>query len=129
MGARELLCELADAGFLIEAAGDKLLIRPAALMTDDMRAALREAKPELLEMLSAPRPYRLSSSEAERCHSPHWSDPEIATFVGRVTLLMRRGMSATDADDLAERLTLRDREGHDRLTRALQRHQAFDGGA
>lgn len=31
-----------------------------------------------------------------------------------VTLLMRRGFSATDADDVAERLHLRDVEGDDR---------------
>jgi len=57
------------------------------------------------------RPYRLSSAEADRCHWPVWADAEIATFVGRVALFVRRGISTTDADDLAERLVLRDRDG------------------
>jgi hypothetical protein len=52
MGARDLLCELTGAGFHVEAAGDKLVIRPASKLTDELRAALREAKPELLLALT-----------------------------------------------------------------------------
>jgi hypothetical protein len=57
-------------------------------------------------------PYRLTRADADRCHAGGWDDAEIATFTARVTLFMRRGLSATDADDLAERLTLRDRDGN-----------------
>jgi virulence-associated protein VagC len=109
MGARELLHELAGAGLTVTADGDRLMIRPATKLTDDMRGALRAAKPELLKLLT--RPYRLARDEADRCHADGWSDAEIAAFTARVTLFMRRGVSATDADDLAERLTLRDRDG------------------
>jgi hypothetical protein len=63
---------------------------------------------------SPPRPHRLSKAEADRCHRPAWSEAEIAAFVARVALFLRRGMPAADADDLAERLTLRDRNGDDR---------------
>ena len=35
-------------------------------------------------------------------------------FHGRVLRFVQRGINAPDADDLAERLTLRDREGDDR---------------
>ena len=52
MGARGLLAELVSAGFSVEAADDKLLIRPASKLTDDLRAALRQAKPELLQLLA-----------------------------------------------------------------------------
>lgn len=109
MGARELLHELAGAGLTITADGDRLLIRPAAKLTDNMRGALRAAKPELLMLLT--RPDRLTRDEADRCHAGGWNDAEIAAFTTRVVLFMRRGVSATDADDLAERLTLRDRDG------------------
>lgn len=68
----------------------------------------------------ASRPYRLSSADADRCHWPPWTDAEIATFVARVALFLRRGMSATGADDLAERLVLRDREGDGRAAAAVQ---------
>ena len=64
----------------------------------------------------SPRPYRLPKADADRCHWPPWGEPEIQAFVARVLTFMRRGMSATDADDLAERLTLRDRDA-DRPTK------------
>ena len=128
MGARELLLELADAGLRIEANGDKLFIRPASKVTDDMRVALREAKPALLALLSAPateprqRPYRLSAAEADAAHAEPWNDAVIARFVARVVLLMRRGFDATDADDLAERLHLRDAQGDGRTLCLECRH-------
>jgi hypothetical protein len=112
MGASELLHELARAGLTVTADGDRLMIRPANKLTDDMRGALCAAKPELLMLLT--RRYRLARDEADRCHARGWNDAEIAAFTTRVTLFMRRGVSATDADDLAERLVLRDRDGDDR---------------
>jgi len=57
------------------------------------------------------RPYRLTDAEADRCHAQPWDDAAIARFVARVGLFVRRGVNATDADDLAERLHLRDLEG------------------
>ena len=44
MGARELLADLAGAGLSVIADGDRLVIRPASKLTDDMRAALRDLK-------------------------------------------------------------------------------------
>jgi hypothetical protein len=60
------------------------------------------------------RPYRLTPAGADRCHAGGWDDAEIETFTTRVMLLMRRGVPSTDADDLAERLVKRDRDGDDR---------------
>ncbi len=57
---------------------------------------------------TAPRPYKLTPAEAGEAHAAPWNDAAIARFVVHVALLMRRGFSATDADDLAERLHLRD---------------------
>ena len=57
------------------------------------------------------RPYRLTKAEGDAAHAEPWNDAAIARFVARVTLFMRRGISATDADDLAERLHLRDVQG------------------
>ncbi len=114
MGARDLLAELVSAGFSIEAADDKLLIRPASKLTDDLRAALRQAKPELLQLLSSPRPFRLTQADADAAHAEPWTDAACGRFVARVSLFLRRGISATDADDLAERLHLRDVQGDDR---------------
>ena len=124
MGTRDLLEDLAGAGLSVTAEGDRLVIRPASKLTEPMRAALRDAKPELIALLAgqamtpAPpcnRPYRLAPADADRCHAGGWDDAEIARFVALVALFMRRGINATDADDLAERLTLRDREADDRV--------------
>lgn len=52
MGARELLDDLVRDGFSVSADGDKLVIRPASKLTDDLRQMLRAAKPELMAMLN-----------------------------------------------------------------------------
>lgn len=122
MGARDLLDDLHSAGVTVTADGDRLVIRPASKLTDDMRAALRAAKAELLAELGARqapsaaplRRFRLVPANADRCHSPAWDDTEIATFVARHTRLLALGFSDGDADDLAERLVLRDRDGDTR---------------
>jgi TubC N-terminal docking domain len=116
MGARELLADLAGAGFTVEADRDRLLIRPASRLTDELRAALRAAKPDLLTLLSvgAARPYRLSQADADAAHAEPWDDAAIGRFVVRLSLFLRRGIDATDADDLAERLHLRDLQSDDR---------------
>ena len=55
---------------------------------------------------AADRPHRLTSDEADRC------DAEIAAFTARTERFALLGRA--DADDLAERLKLRDRDGDDR---------------
>lgn len=110
MGARELLADLAVKGVSVTADGDRLVVRPASKLTGTMLVALREAKSDLLALLS---PFRLTHEQGDRCHAPCWDDAEIAIFSARVRVLMRRGIGTDDADDLAERLTLRDREGDD----------------
>ena len=90
MGTRDLLEDLAGAGLSVTAEGGRLVIRPASKLTDPMRAALRDAKPELIALLAgqamtpAPpcnRPYRLASADADLCHAGGWDDAEITRFV------------------------------------------------
>jgi hypothetical protein len=114
MGARDLLDDLAEAGISVAAEGETLVIRPASRLTHEMRAALRHAKPELLALLSARRPYTLTKAEGDAAHAQPWDEAAIGRFVARVTLFLRRGINAADADDLAERLHLRDIQGDDR---------------
>ena len=65
----------------------------------------------------APLPYKgnpyLSKEAADRCHTPEWNDAEIFTFTTRAMKFIRIGLRH-DADNLAELLVLRDREGDDR---------------
>ena len=114
MGARDLLAELTGAGLSVAAEGDRLVIRPASKLTDSMRADLREAKPALLKLLSCDRPHLLNAKAANDCHAGGWNDGEISRFEARKTMLQRRGLPGRDAEDLAERLTLRDRDSDDR---------------
>ncbi len=60
------------------------------------------------------RPYALSDAEGDLAHAEPWDEATCGRFVARVVLFMRRGMTATDADDLAERLHLRDVTRDDR---------------
>ena len=61
---------------------------------------------------AADRPHRLTGDEVDRCHAPCWDDAEIAAFTARTERFALLGRA--DADGLAERLTLRDRDGDDR---------------
>lgn len=112
MNARAVMERALAAGLELSADGDVLVVRPKSKLTDDMRAALRQVKPELLVMLY--RRFKLSAADADRCHAGGWSNREIAAFTARTIMFVRRGISATDADDLAERLLLRDREHDER---------------
>lgn len=100
MGARDLLHDLAGAGLSVTAHGDQLVIRPASKLTDDMRAALREAKAELLALLAG-----------DAKHS--------ARVRAR---LLRWGWPAPEAEAMAERLVRRDREADDRVSCAECAH-------
>jgi hypothetical protein len=56
-------------------------------------------------------PY-LTVEQANECHACGWTDDEIATFSMREVRF--RQLHRTDAEHLAERLTLRDRQADDR---------------
>lgn len=114
MGARELLAELAGAGLTVAVDGDRLLVKPASKLTDDVRASLRAAKAEVLAALRATRPYKLPRLQAEACHATPWDEATCQLFTVRLSRFIQLGMDACDADDLAERLVLRDVEQDDR---------------
>ncbi|MCC7100388.1 MAG: hypothetical protein IT500_12450 [Rubrivivax sp.] len=130
MGARELLHDLVCAGFSLEADGDKIVVRPASKLTDDLRADLRAVKPELLRLLaSADRPYKLTLAQADAAHAEPWVDAAVGLFVASVGLFLRRGIDADDADDIAERLHLRDAQMDDRRLCLECTHLAGRAGA
>ena len=107
MGAHELLADLAGAGLQVTAEYDRLVIRPAAKLTDPMRAALRAVKPELLALL-------------------HEDAARLDTFDlaarDRRTRLLRWGWSEPEAAALAARLAKRDRDADARVSCADCRH-------
>lgn len=60
------------------------------------------------------RPYRRTLAQADAAHAETWDDAAIARFQARLQRLARLDFAAADAEDLAERLHLRDVEGDDR---------------
>jgi hypothetical protein len=68
------------------------------------------------------RPYALSQADADAAHAVAWNDAQIGRFTHRVVLFIRRCINATDADDLAEGLHLRDLQGDDRIMCIECRH-------
>jgi hypothetical protein len=127
MGARALLSDLGGAGLSVRLIDDKIIVTPKDRLTDPLRDAIRTHRAELVEALkpepalptappAAPtaRIYRLTRAQAGEAHAESWNADTIDAFTARRDAILRRGYSADDADDLAERLTLRDREQDDR---------------
>ena len=119
MGARELLADLCSAGFHITAQADRLVIRPWSKLPDDMRKALRNAKPELLALLAGSL-----NEPAERIDlaAVAWTATNMAAYLDRRARLLRWGWSDADAESLAERLVKADRDDDERVSCADCRH-------
>ena len=118
----QLLDRLRGAGLVLTLLdGDKLHVAPRAVLNEETRAAIRAERDALVQALKTEAmPARRSGNplmtveQGDACHWPVWSDAEIVAFTTRTLYFMRRGVNATDSDDLSERLTLRDREQDDR---------------
>ena len=124
MGAAELLNRLRCDGLVLTlTAGGELQAAPRHALTDEHRASIRAARDALVLMLqpeaSRPPPPRRSGNplitpaQGDDCHADGWDDAEIEVFLAREARFTRLGRVA-EAEHLAERLTLRDREQDDR---------------
>ena len=124
MGAAELLIRLRRDGLVLTlTAAGGLHVAPREALTDEHRAAIRAARDALVLALQAEasRPLRprrsgnplMTPDQGDAFHAGGWDDAEIDTFMAREARFMRLGRVA-DAEHLAERLTLRDREQDDR---------------
>ena len=117
MGAPDVLQHLRAAGLHLAVSGDKIIVTPRSVLTDDLRQTIKENRYKLLLALTATRRSGnplMTAEQADDCHAGAWDDNELTAFTTRVLMLQRRGIEADDADNLAERLTLRDRDGDDR---------------
>jgi hypothetical protein len=123
MGAPDLLHDLRDAGLVITLTpAGRLHVAPRDALTDDHRAAIRAQLDALVLTLQAeaagPPPRRsgnplMTPEQGDECHAGGWDDGEIDAFTARKARFTRKGRVA-DAEHLAERLTLRDRQHDDR---------------
>lgn len=122
MGAPDVLQHLRGAGLVLTLIdGGGLHVAPRDALTDEHRAAIRAERDALVLALRAEAQTTrrsgnplLTVEQGDRCHAPAWDDAEIFIFTTRVLTFVRRGVDPSDADDLAERLTLRDRDVDDR---------------
>ena len=123
MGAPELLHHLRGAGLVLTLTpAGGLHVAPRTALTDDYRAAIRNERDALVLALHAeaeqPPPPRRSGNplmtpeQGDDCHAGGWDDAEIDAFAARQARFTRMGRTA-EADHLAERLTLRDRQHDD----------------
>jgi hypothetical protein len=126
MGAPELLHHLRGAGLVLTLTpAGGLHVAPRTALTDDHRAAIRTERDALVLALQAeaeqPPPPRRSGNplmtpeQGDECHAGGWDDADIARFLARRHRLMRWGWAEPEAEALAERLVLRDRERDPRV--------------
>lgn len=64
---------------------------------------------------SSRRPPLMTPDQAEMCHLGGWSDAMVTIFLQRKADFMRSALCEVSAEELAERLVLRDRDGDDRV--------------
>ena len=117
MGAPDVLQHLHAAGLHLALIDGRIIVTPRAKITADLRQSIKDNRDELLHALAPSRRSgkpSMTAEQADECHACGWDDDELSAFTTRVLMLQRRGIGADHADDLAERLTLRDREGDDR---------------
>jgi hypothetical protein len=124
MGVPELLQHLRGAGLVLTVTpAGGLHVAPRVALTDDHRAAIRAERDALVlalqaETASPPPPPRVSGNplltpeQGDECHDGGWTEVEMAVFMAREAQFIRMGRE--DAEHLAERLTLRDRQHDDR---------------
>lgn len=112
MDARALLADLARAGISVRANGDELVIRPSTRVTEDMRSAVRDAKPDLLILLRrfAHVPGALDAAELD------WTDENLAAFKRRRKQVILWGWGFEEAERIAASLVRHDREPDDRVS-------------
>ena len=122
MGTPELLHHLRSAGLVLTLTPTGgLHVAPRSGLTDDHRAAIRAERDALVMALQAEAAPSLRRSgnplmtpeQGDDCHAGGWDDAEIVAFTAREARFTRMGRAA-DAEHLAERLTLRDRQHDDR---------------
>ena len=93
-----LLDRLTGLGLSLSADGEKLVVKPKSALTDDIRALIREHKPELMAALSAP----ITAKEIEQSVSEFFEERAgIAEFDG--------GLSREEAEAQAKVETERHR--------------------
>ena len=81
---------------------------------DEGQAATCPAFSAMAPELAQKRPHKLTPEQLHAAHAEPWSEAVIVRFQARTATIQRHGFAEQDAEDLAERLHLRDRQADDR---------------
>ena len=115
MGAGHLLAELAGAGLSVTADRDRLVIRPASKLTDDMREALRLGKTEILALLAQMRHPNIADPAPASSEAFPPTDVDSALHLARHERVVDRGHSELEGDVLGEHSATRQPDDDDRV--------------
>lgn len=117
MQARQLLADISAAGMVVSLTQDnKLKVTPARALTDELRNSIRLHKSELVGFLQRQAANDPTPDADRWCwpHSTAMNGSEIETFTMRLMQFTDKGMPKVDAEILADKLIIRDREVDDR---------------
>lgn len=119
MGAPDVLNHLRSVGVTIRALPDGgIEVLHGGVLTDSDRAEIRAHKPELLALLQRQQPARQPAPPMPEIKANvralcGLDEDEIARMSGRIDAARRAGYSIDDAEQIADRLLMRDRTGLD----------------
>lgn len=121
LNASDLLDTFTAAGLFLSLTPDSALkVTPAKALNDELRATIKANKIMLVDYLkrtAANDTITTSSADPDRWHWPHstaMNSGEIDTYTMQLARFTDKGMSLEDAERLADKLVIRDREGDDR---------------
>lgn len=123
LNASELLDRFTAAGLVLSLTPDSALkVTPAKALNDELRTTIKANKAMLVDYLqrtAANDTTTTPSSDPDRWCWPHseaMNGREIDTFTARLSRFTDKGLTLADAEQQADRLVIRDREGDDRHT-------------
>jgi TubC N-terminal docking domain len=106
MDATALLTRLRQAGLTVSRTGDQLVVAPPDLLTDELRAAIRNAKREILEALTSeqskvPVPSMPDLLDRIRTMAKRWgfSPKELTEELNRASADPARALSWVENDE------------------------------
>lgn len=111
---QDVVDALRAAGLSLAVTGRALKVTPASALTPDLRDLIRASKAELMCWLEVEN--NLEADPDRWCwpHSSAMNGDEIDHLAMRLVRFIDQGVPLNDAEALADRLVIRDREGDDR---------------
>lgn len=111
---QEVVDALRAAGLSLTATGQVLKVTPASVLTDELRELIRARKADLMRWLAVENN---PGADLDRWCWPHsnaMNGAELGRSAVRLAKFIDQGLSLIEAEALADKLVVRDRDGDDR---------------